>query len=37
MSLCRLSADGLDESRVEQFLREHLPHCGCAPRDALST
>lgn len=40
MALCRLSADRLDESRVEQFLRGHLPRCGCAgpamrhPRDA---
>lgn len=32
MSLCRLSADKLDESRVEQFLHDHLPHCGCAPQ-----
>ena len=40
MSLSGLSAEQLDESRVEQFLHEHLPHCGCAsqamrqPRDA---
>lgn len=40
MTLSRLSAERLDESRVEQFLREHLPHCGCAgpamrhPREA---
>lgn len=40
MPLCRLSADRLDESRVEQFLHEHLPRCGCAgpamrqPREA---
>lgn len=40
MSLCRLSADKLDESRVDQFLHDHLPHCGCAshamryPREA---
>jgi len=40
MALSRLSAERLDESRVEQFLREHLPHCGCAgpamrhPREA---
>jgi integrase/recombinase XerC len=32
MSLCRLSAEQLDESRVEQFLHQHLPHCGCAPQ-----
>ena len=29
MSLCRLSANKLDESRVDQFLHDHLPHCGC--------
>jgi integrase/recombinase XerC len=29
MALCRLPAHRLDESRVEQFLHEHLPHCGC--------
>ena len=40
MSLCRLNADKLDESRVDQFLHDHLPHCGCAshamrrPREA---
>lgn len=40
MMLSRLCADRLDESRVEQFLHEHLPHCGCAgpamrhPREA---
>jgi hypothetical protein len=40
MALSRLSADRLDESRIEQFLHEHLPHCGCAgpamrhPREA---
>jgi hypothetical protein len=40
MALSRLSAQRLDESRVEQFLHEHLPHCGCAgpamrhPREA---
>lgn len=40
MALCRLSAERLDESRVEQFVHEHLPHCGCAgpamrqPREA---
>ena len=40
MSLCRLRADQLDESRVDQFLHDHLPHCGCAshamrrPREA---
>jgi integrase len=40
MALCRLSADRLDESRVEQFVHDHLPHCGCAgpamrqPREA---
>jgi hypothetical protein len=28
-ALCRLSAERLDESRVAQFLHEHLPHCGC--------
>lgn len=31
MALCRLTAERLDESRVEQFLHEHLPQCGCAP------
>jgi len=31
MALCRLAAGRLDESRVEQFLHEHLPHCGCPP------
>ncbi len=40
MALCRLSADRLDASRIEQFVGEHLPHCGCAgpamrqPREA---
>jgi len=34
MALCRLSAERLDESRVDQFLNEHLPHCGC-PSQAL--
>jgi integrase len=40
MMLCRLNVDRLDESRVDQFLNEHLPHCGCPaqalrhPRDA---
>lgn len=40
MSLCRLPAVKLDESRIDQFLQEHLPHCGCAapvmrhPREA---
>jgi integrase/recombinase XerC len=40
MTLSRLSADRLDESRIEQFLHEHLPHCGCGgvamrhPREA---
>ena len=40
MALSRLSVERLDESRVEQFLHEHLPHCGCAgpamrhPREA---
>ena len=40
MSLCRLLAAKLDESRVDQFLQEHLPHCGCTapvmrhPREA---
>lgn len=29
MALCRLPAARLDESRVDQFLRDHLPHCGC--------
>jgi len=32
MALCRLSAKRLDESRVDQFLNEHLPHCGCPPQ-----
>ena len=35
MALCRLPAGRLDESRVDQFLHDHLPHCGCpehAPR-----
>lgn len=32
MSLCRLRADRLDESHIDQFLHEHLPHCDCAPR-----
>lgn len=40
MSLCRLPPAKLDESRIDQFLQEHLPHCGCAapvtrhPREA---
>ena len=34
MALCRLSAERLDESRVAQFLHEHLPHCGC-PASAM--
>jgi integrase/recombinase XerC len=40
MALCRLPASRLDESRIDQFLRDHLPHCGCPahvmrqPRDA---
>ena len=40
MALCRLPATRLDESRVDQFLHDHLPHCGCAehamrhPREA---
>lgn len=29
MALCRLPAIKLDESRVEEFLHDHLPHCGC--------
>jgi len=29
MALCRLPVERLDESRVAQFLHEHLPHCGC--------
>ncbi|HRD98879.1 MAG TPA: site-specific integrase [Rubrivivax sp.] len=29
MSLCRLPVAKLDESRIDQFLQEHLPHCGC--------
>jgi len=29
MSLCRLPVDRLDESRIDQFLQDHLPHCGC--------
>ncbi len=29
MSLCRLPVDRLNESRIDQFLQEHLPHCGC--------
>ncbi|QLQ24643.1 MAG: tyrosine-type recombinase/integrase [Dechloromonas sp.] len=29
MSLCRLLVARLDESRIDQFLQEHLPHCGC--------
>lgn len=29
MSLCRLPMARIDESRVDQFLQEHLPHCGC--------
>ena len=28
MSLCRLPVDRLDESRIDQFLQDHLPHCG---------
>ncbi|MEJ8824865.1 hypothetical protein WKW80_23025 [Variovorax humicola] len=31
MALCLLSANRLDESRIERFLHEHLPHCGCPP------
>jgi len=34
MALCRLPASRLDESRVDQFLHDHLPHCGC-PEHAL--
>jgi integrase/recombinase XerC len=40
MSLSRLAVNRLDESRFEQFLHEHLPHCGCGahalrhPREA---
>jgi len=34
MALCRLPATRLDESRVDQFLHDHLPHCGC-PEHAL--
>jgi integrase/recombinase XerC len=29
MALCRLPASRLDESRIDQFLHDHLPHCGC--------
>ena len=29
MALCRLSVDRLNESRIDQFLQDHLPHCGC--------
>jgi integrase len=29
MALCRLPASRLDESRVDEFLHDHLPHCGC--------
>lgn len=29
MALCRLPGARLDESRVDQFLNDHLPHCGC--------
>ena len=29
LSLCRLPVAKLDESRIDQFLQEHLPHCGC--------
>jgi len=32
MALCRLSASGLDESRIDQFLHDHLAHCGCPAR-----
>lgn len=28
MPLCWLPADRLNESRIDQFLQEHLPHCG---------
>jgi len=34
MALCRLGVEQLDESRIDQFLNEHLPHCGC-PSAAL--
>jgi integrase len=34
MALCRLPATKLDESRVDQFLHDHLPHCGC-PEHAM--
>lgn len=34
MALCRLPAGRLDESRVDQFLHDHLPRCGC-PEFAL--
>lgn len=34
MALCRLGVEQVDESRVDQFLNEHLPHCGC-PSAAL--
>lgn len=33
-ALCRLPPDRLDESRIDQFLHDHLPHCGC-PEPAL--
>src|SRR5438477_11411057 len=29
MSMCRLTVGRLDESRIDQFLHDHLPHCGC--------
>lgn len=36
ISLCGLSAARLDESRIDQFLYEHLPQCGCAAPVARS-
>ena len=32
MSMCRLAVHRLDESRIDQFLHEHLPRCGCPAR-----
>ena len=36
MSMCRLPVSLLDEGCIEQFLRDHLPHCDC-PGGVLRT
>jgi integrase/recombinase XerC len=32
MALIRLTPNRIDESRIDQFLRDHLPYCGCVVR-----